>query len=1194
MAEAALFNIAGAVLNLLGSKVLQEAALLWGMGDDINKLKLTLSSIQAVLLDAEEQSHAPQSHQLRLWLKELRQVVYRSEDLLDDFSTEVRRRQGTAAATEKISKEVKNFFSSSNQVAYGLKIVHGIQDIRAKLDEIAKRRDMFHLEVRPVESMARKLREQTHSDVPEVVVGRENDKKRVMEQLLLPLSQPKENVSVVSIVGIGGLGKTTLAQLLYNDETVKSHFEVKAWVCVSDNFDVKRVVEKIIESCTKRKPEKDLEMDTLRAQLHENVNGKKYLIVLDDVWNEDREKWSRLKGLLKSGAKGSCVMITTRLLSVAKLAATKGVEPNELKGLDNIDSWSLFREIAFDGGEATSGIFELMGREILEKCKGVPLAIKTVAGALLFKESESEWVAFKSKGMCEMDESENDIMSTLKLSYDHLPTHLKHCFAYCCLFPKDHNIDVETLIHLWIAQGFIQSSDPSNHFDIGIGYFKDLLWRSFFQEAKKGEHGDIIWCKMHDLMHDLATKVAGEEIATLAVWNSQDLLSFDSQLRVTRHVSLDLRVYDFFEEFCEVYSSAANTADANKLRTLIVKDASHINELQGVIFSNTTSLRALDLSHLWVSMVSDAIHTLKHLKYFDLSYNQVLKVLPEEITELVNLEVLKLEHCKVLEQLPKGIGKLSCLFHLGLDRCVKLKSMPPGIGKLCYLRKLPMFIIAHGDDESTSASIAGIGELRNLNNLRGSLMIVNLRDVKNPLEGKLANLKDKQHLEELVLVWEVRGLGVVSDAKAEGKLLEALRPNRNLKNLGLSYNYGFECPSWLPSMMSLVKLDISSCLNWKCLLSLDQLPFLAQLSLQDMESLEYIECGVATSSSSCCSFFPSLKSLILKGCPKFKGWLTPWTADEAVVLQFPSVSEVEISGCGSITSIPYFSRELQSLEFRGGSKELLKQILRMSPSLSSLPPQSRLCRLFIFEVLDLDILPNEILPRLSSSSLERLTIRYCPELRTLYPALPHHLTSVQSLDIGRCEKLDLCGGDDDEMMQQQFHGGVLLSSLLQVHFHKIPKLSHLPEWLQLAPELLGIRVDDCPIAYLPEWMPKLVRLHDLTIDPYVKSASQCVEQDWPKIAHIADIDINDLVIQEGGHLVALEELAALEEDSEEEEQDDVNDDDEDNEAEQVKEESRAEKEDDTSRLLLFFMDCMTRLTTCCSIFLRCFEDRSNS
>ncbi|CAN0924210.1 Putative disease resistance protein RGA4 [Linum grandiflorum] len=1011
MAEAALFNVADWVLKQLGSKLLQEASLLWGIEDDIHKLTRTLSTIQALLLDADQKSS--QSHQLQLWLKELAEVVYDAQDLLDDFSTETRRRRHT-------------------------------------------------------------------SGVPHLVIGRESDKEQIVELLL------SSNCPVVPIVGIGGLGKTTLAQLVYNDGRVKSHYEVSVWVCVSENFDVKLIVEKIIESCTGEKPEGNLEMDSLRKRLQEIINGKKCLVVLDDVWNEDREKWSRLKSLLMAGSKVCSVMITTRLKKVARLATTR-MEPYELKGLNERESWSLFREMAFEGGEVRSAKHELVGREIVDKCKGVPLAVRTIAGALLFRETESEWDEFRNKEMWEMDQDEGDIMPSLKLSYDHLPTHLKHCFAYCRLFPKDYEMNVNTLIQLWIAQGYVTSSDIACQYNVGLEYFKGLLWRSFFQEVKQDEWGNIVSCKMHDLMHDLAVAVAGRESVTLEVLSPSDMLKFDVSIR---HVSLDYKV-TFPEELCRVSSLIVNNAD--KLRTFLgIRKPFYWDSItsDSIVFSSTTRLRVLDLSFFQMMSVSQTIHKLKHLRYLDLSGNN-MKTLPEEIAGLLNLEVLMLNECRLLEKLPKGTGDLSHLTHLALDGCPALICLPLGIGRLCYLRKLSEFLLCN-----STAAAAGIGELQYLKNLRGGLMIQNLDRVNNASEGETANLKDKQYLDELLLSWE--GGRDNADVVAEGKLLEALRPHPNLKVITLSCNAGLECPSWLPSITNLVEIRLEESANWKILPPLDQLPFLAKLELDALYSLEYIEVSSAASST----FFPSLKYLKLKFCPKLKGWSNP----AEVSLQFPCVSEVTINGCYDITSIPHFSLHLQHLTLSGGSKELLNQILRIDITASSSPPcLSGLEHMDISEITDLDILPENLLLRLSSS-MKELGISDCPELRTLSPALPHHLTSLQKLYIYSCEELDLCDGD----------GIIVLPRLSSVDFKGIPNLSSFPDWLQHAPNLKEIETRDCPIQCIPEWMPKLSKLELLEMRHWGRSVEECIAEDWPKIAHINTIVLDKVCVKKDG------------------------------------------------------------------------------
>uniref|UniRef100_A0A2N9I2Z6 Rx N-terminal domain-containing protein n=1 Tax=Fagus sylvatica TaxID=28930 RepID=A0A2N9I2Z6_FAGSY len=272
MAEGMLLAIAQKIIEDLGSWAFQEVGSLWDVEAELENIKNTLSTIQAVLQDAaEQQSH---NHQVRDWLEKLKDAVYEADDLLSEFLTEALRRGGTS---ENIAKK--------------------------KLNAIAEDRKKFHLKECHVEPHVSMDREETHSFVPnENVLGREDDKKAIIKLLLDP--NVEENVSVVPIVGIGGLGKTTLAQYVYNDDIVKKHFELKMWVCVSDPFEVKVVIEKIIASATSNKPN-DLHMDELQKQLRKEIDGKKYLLVLDDVWNQNYNKWDNLKSLLMGGAKGS-------------------------------------------------------------------------------------------------------------------------------------------------------------------------------------------------------------------------------------------------------------------------------------------------------------------------------------------------------------------------------------------------------------------------------------------------------------------------------------------------------------------------------------------------------------------------------------------------------------------------------------------------------------------------------------------------------------------------------------------------------------------------------------------------------------------------------------------------------------------------------------------------------------------------
>lgn len=258
--------------------------------------------------------------------------------------------------------------------------------MRERLNDISNDRHQFQLRLVDCPSETRVVtggRDQTHSFVPdEEVIGREKDKQAIID-LLLDFDV-EDNVSFISIVGIGGLGKTTLAQYVFNDEKVQTNFELKIWVCVSDVFDIKKIVEMIIGSTTGRKPE-NLDMDPLQNELRETLRQKKYLLILDDVWNEDSGNWQNLKILLMGGAKGSKVVITTRSNKVVEITSTSSYF---LKGLSRDQSWSLLKKMAFKKGQETiNSNLEAIGMDIVEKCRGVPLCYKDDRKSLILQKN---------------------------------------------------------------------------------------------------------------------------------------------------------------------------------------------------------------------------------------------------------------------------------------------------------------------------------------------------------------------------------------------------------------------------------------------------------------------------------------------------------------------------------------------------------------------------------------------------------------------------------------------------------------------------------------------------------------------------------------------------------------------------------------------------------------------------------------
>ncbi|XP_030942836.1 putative disease resistance protein RGA4 [Quercus lobata] len=746
MADAILYGVAQKIIESLGSSTFKQIGSIWGVKDELEKLNNTVLTIQAVLQDAEEQQ--VENHHVKHWLMKLREVVFDADDLLGEFSTHVFRQK--VMDGDKMAKKVRIFFSRSNQLVFSFKMASKIKATRERLNEIATDWNNFQLKLeRPLKTQdVTKDRDQTYSYIgEEEVIGREEDRKAIID-LLLDFNV-KDNVSFICIVGIGGLGKTTLAQYVYNDKIVHDYFELKMWVCVSNDFDVKKIVEKIIESATKTKPE-NYEMDLLQNKLRKQLNPKKYLLVLDDVWNENEERWCNLKRLLMGGARGSKVVITTRTKLVAEITGTIK-SPYILSGLPKDQSWFLLKQMAFGEGQDTiDPDIEAIGMDIVEKCQGVPLAIKTIGRVLYFKTTKDEWSYIKNNELTNVTQLKNGIIPVLKLSYDHLPSYLKCCFAYCSLFPKNYLIDKLTLIQLWIAQGFIQSPENNKQLeDIANKYFMDLHWRSFFQEVEKDE-GMNTKFKMHDLIHDLALSVSRSECALV---NS----NANNVIEKVRHLSFSFANVSFFRK------NLSTLVKANKIRTFIlacdpwvgVGETMEESTLKTLI-SSFRYLRALDLHGLKINILSNVIGTLMHLKYLDLSSNDI-EVLPSSITKLVNLRTLKLSMCVNLKELPIDIKKLVSLKHLDINGCKNLTHMPCGLGKLTSLQTLTLFVVSKGLVNS-SKHCDGLVELNRLNDPRGKINIINLAGVKDAIsEFKAANLKEKQYLSELELRWNPEG-----------------------------------------------------------------------------------------------------------------------------------------------------------------------------------------------------------------------------------------------------------------------------------------------------------------------------------------------------------------------------------------------------------------------------------------------------
>ncbi|XP_010917835.2 disease resistance protein RGA2 [Elaeis guineensis] len=829
MAEAAAVSIASSILEIviqkLGSGLWKEMGFASSVKKDVENLQSVLITINDVLYDAESRSISDKA--LHGWLRKLRDAAFDADDVVDEFQTEALRQK--IEENNCIIRKVRDFFSLNNPIIFHHKIARKIEEIRERLDQISEERLKFHLSEKSIPD--RPLERETYSFVVESeIYGRDDDKEEVIN-FLVHVDTDKD-VSVLPIVGLGGVGKTTLAQLVYNDRRIGEHFELRMWVCISENFDIPRIIRAIVERVTGTNCElSDIEM--MQSLLREKLRERRFLLVLDDVWNEEEAEWERLKPLLRGGKKGNKIVVTTRSKRVACIMGSSA--PLRLQGLSIADCWTLFRQRAFGlgRGEETPRLAEI-GKEIVQKCGGLPLAAKALGSLISSKRGEVEWLAVKNSEIWKLPAKETGILPALRLSYDHLPSHLKPCFAYCSLFPKDFRIDRERLIQLWIAEGFIQPSDSNMDLEnIGNQFFNDLLWRSFFQDAERDSDGNVTVCKMHDLVHDLACCVIGDEAVIMEV---------DKDTSIShrcRYSSVDFNK----DKSSECLQLAYKT---KKLRSLIFlhfpSEEANVKNFVFYVVSNLTYLRVLDLQNTCLEKLSNRIGRLKHLRFLDLS-NTLIQALPNSIASLHNLQVLNLSYCGNLFELPKDMRKMKNLRHLCIIGCPRLTQMPPKMRQLRNLRTLSVFVVSERDGSS-------IVELQDLNLIGSSLEIRNLHKVKDPKEAMQVNLEAKTNLQSLTLSWNGHSdwAPTPSSTKMVEDVFERLQPHPNLKEVTISGYMGIRLPTWMARaevvstlFSNLVELSLWDLRRCEHLPPLSQLRSLKRLDIAGMHALRKIE-----------------------------------------------------------------------------------------------------------------------------------------------------------------------------------------------------------------------------------------------------------------------------------------------------------------------------------------------------------------